>query len=323
MFNPFTSRPRNRRRDGDFTLDVRLNAEADGPPRRRRVWWLKPALVLVLAGAAWFGGGALIQLGKERWLYHIPSLALRDLPVVRDGVITAGEIRRLAGINVGRNILTVDPYTVRQQLLRHPRIEDARLELEFPGTMRLTVRERVPVARLMLPSVGGRETYLLVDDLGHVMAPFETGRAPAEIIESEAALPLLTGTSAVGVAPGHTLQGPLTLAGLKLLATFGEAPISTETELASVDVSTAGLLSVVTTRGAQVALLPTGFERQLQQWLGVHRRSTELRRAISSLDLSVAHHPPLRWVELTASPTNEPPVRPTRPKRKPPQRRHA
>ena len=94
MFNPFTGRPRNRRRNGDFTLDVRLNAETEGPPRRRRVWWLKPLLLLVLAGTAWFGGSALIRIGKERWLYHIPSLALRELPVVRDGVITDTEIRR-------------------------------------------------------------------------------------------------------------------------------------------------------------------------------------------------------------------------------------
>lgn len=322
MLNPFTGRPRNRRRDGDFTLDVRLNAETDGPPRRRRVWWLKPALLLVLAGTAWFVGGELIQAGKERWLYHIPSLALRNLPVERDGVITAAEIRRLAGIAVGRNILTVDPYTVRQQLLRHPRIEDARLELEFPDTLRITVRERVPVARLMLPPVAGRETFLLVDDLGHVMAPFESGRAPAEIIEGEAALPLLTGTSALDVAPGHTLPGSLTLAALKLFATFGEAPISTEAEIASIDVSTPGLLTVVTTRGAQISLLPDGLERQLQQWLGVHRRSAELRKAIGSFDLTVANHPPLRWVEMASSSTNEPPVRPSRPKRKPPQRRH-
>ncbi len=322
MFNPFTGRPRNRRRNGDFTLDVRLNAETEGPPRRRRVWWLKPLLLLVLAGTAWFGGSALIRIGKERWLHHIPSLALRELPVVRDGVITETEIRRLAGITVGRNILTVDPYSVRQQLLRHPRIDDARLELEFPDTLRLTVRERVPVARLMLPPVAGRENFLLVDDLGHVMAPFEKGRAPAEIIESEAVLPLLTGTSAVGVAPGHVLSGSLTLAALRLLTTFGEAPISAEAEIASVDVSTPGLLTAVTTHGAQVALLPGAFERQLQQWLGVHRRSAELRRAIGSLDLSVANHPPLHWVEMATSSTNEPPARPTRPKRKPPQRRH-
>jgi hypothetical protein len=325
MFNPFTSRPRNRRRDGDFTLDVRLNAdaEADGPPRRRRVWWLKPALLLVLAGVAWLGGGALIREAKERWLHHIPSLALKDLPVARDGVITAAEIRRLAGIAVGRNILTVDPYSVRQQLLRHPRIEDARLELEFPDTLRITVRERVPVARLMLPPVAGKETYLLVDDLGHVMAPFEAGRAPAEVIEGEAMLPLLTGASAVGIAPGHTLPGGHTLAALRLLATFGEAAISTEADIAAVDVAVPGLLTVVTTRGAQITMTPGNFERQFQQWHGVQRRSAELRRAIGSLDLSVANHPPLRWVEPASSSTNEPPSRPVRPKRKPPQRRHA
>ncbi len=323
MFNPFNPKPRNRRRNSDFTLDVRLNSDTPGTPRRRRIWWLKPALVLGFAGAVWLGGGSLVQVVKERWLYHIPSLALRQLPVERDGVLTAPEIRRLAGIAPGRNILTVDPYHVRQQLLRHPRIEDARLALEFPDTLRITVRERVPVARLMLPSVGGVETFLLVDDLGHVMAPFEHGRAPAEVIEAEAGLPLLAGTTAAGVAPGHTLAGAHILAGLRMLAEFAEAPIATETEIAAVDVSAPGLLMVHTTRGAQITLTPGNLPEQFQQWLGVQRRSAELRRAIGSLDLSVAKHPPLRWVEMANATTNEPPARPIRPKRKPASRRPA
>lgn len=323
MFNPFSAKPRNRRRDGDFTLDVRLNADTESAPRRRRVWWLKPALLLVLAAGAWFGGGAAVQLCRERWLYHIPSLALKNLPVSCDGVISASEIRRLAGVTVGRNVLTIDPYQVRQQLLRHPRIEDARLELEFPDTLRITVRERWPIARLMLPPVGGRETFLLVDETGRVMAPFEPGRAPAEAVQSEATLPLLTGIPVVGVAPGHALTGNQTLAGLRLLAAFSETPLAAEADLASVDVGAAGLLTVVTTRGAQITMTPGNFGRQFQQWQAVHRRSAELRRAIGSLDLSVVNHPPLKWVELAAAPTNEVPARPLRPKRKSPVRRHA
>jgi hypothetical protein len=323
MFNPFSAKPRNRRRDGDFTLDVRLNADTEPAPRRRRVWWLKPALLLVLAAGAWFGGGVAVQLCRERWLYHIPSLALKNLPVACDGVISAAEIRRLAGVTVERNVLTLDPYQVRQQLLRHPRIEDARLELEFPDTLRITVRERWPIARLMLPPVGGRETFLLVDETGRVMAPFEPGRAPVEVVQGEATLPLLTGIPVVGVAPGHALTGDQTLAGLRLLAAFSETPLAAEADLASVDVSTAGLLTVVTTRGAQITMTPGNFGRQFQQWQAVHRRSAELRRAIGSLDLSVANHPPLKWVELAAAPTNEVPVRPLRPKRKSPVRRHA
>jgi hypothetical protein len=322
MFNPFTSSPRNRRRDSDFTLDVRLGAETGAPPRRRRAWWVRPVLLLVVALLLWFGGGALVELGRERWLHHIPALALREIPVTRDGVITEDEIRRLANVEAGRNILTLDPYSIRQRLLRHPRIEDARLELIFPGTMRITVRERVPVARIMLPPLAGTRTFLLVDDLGRVMAPFEKGRAPDEIILGEAALPMLAGITAVGLAPGHQMDNPNALAALRMLARFDISPMAAEADITSVDVAVPGLLTVLTTRGTQITLLPDQFERQLQQWFGVHLRSLELRRAIGTLDLSVANNPPLRWIDASST-TNEPPVRSTRPKRRPPQRRHA
>lgn len=303
-------------------METRLSAETGDTLRRHRLpWWAKPLGLLVFAVVVWFGGGALLALARERWLHHIPALALREIPVARDGVITADEIRRLAGIELGCNILTVDPYAVRQRLLRHPRIEEARLELEFPSTLRISVRERVPVARVMLPPLGGTQSFLLVDDLGRVMAPFERGRAPVEIIQAEAALPMLAGITAVGIAPGHQMENPNVLAALRFLALFDAAPIAAEADVTSVDVAVPGLLTVLTSRGAQITLVPDRFEHQLQQWFGVHLRSLELRRAIGTLDLSVANNPPLRWIDFSPS-TNEPPVRPVRPKRRPPQRRH-
>lgn len=318
MFNPFASTPRNRRRDRGFTLDVRTPDDT-AAPRRRRSWGWRLVVLAVLGCAAWFGGGALVDLARVNWVYKIEALALRQIPVECDGVVTADEIRRLAGVPLGRNVLTIDPYAVRQKLLRHPRIADARLEVEIPDTLRITVRERLPVARLMLPTVAGSQLFLLVDESGRVVAPFEPGRAPADIIESEAGLPVLAGVTSVGVAPGHTLRHPQSLAALQFLTQFERSPMAGVAAVASVDAGVPGLLHVLTLGGARITLLTGQFERQLLQWYAVHLKGAEIGRAIGTLDLSVAGNPPLRWVE-SPSPTNEAPVRPNRPPRRTPRR---
>ena len=318
MFRLFQNSSRNRRRDAGYRLFAETG-EGALVPRTRRPWWFKPLLSMALLATLWFGGNLVWQTARDRWLNQIDALALRQLIVTRDGVLTEEEIRRLAGVQPGRNVLTIDLYVLRQRLLRHPRIEEATVRLEFPDTLRIGVRERVPVARVLLPSAGDVQGYFLLDDTGHVLIPFERGHAPVEIVEAEAALPLLNGMTAVTFSAGQTVMDQRVLAALKLIAGFDASAMAGVTELLSVDIASPGVLVVLSNQGARVTLAGEDFDRQLREWRAVHEQAIARGHAIGTLDLSVRGNAPLKWIEASAAPASAPdPIPKTvRPNRKP------
>ncbi|MEN9674146.1 MAG: Cell division protein FtsQ [Verrucomicrobiota bacterium] len=318
------NRNRNRRRgrggESGFAMAARTGARAVA-----RRWWLRPVLFTLVAVGLYVGTGWGVKLAREHWLHRIDRLALKHIEVSRDGLLSDEEIRDLAGVQIGRNALTVDPYRVRERLRRHPRVEDAQIRLDFPDTLRISVRERVPVARLMLPRIGSAEACLLVDDLGFVFLPFRRGAVPAEVIESESALPTLLGVNAVGAATGRPIVDPQVTAALKLLALFDQSPLATLADVVNVDVGDSPVLTVLTRAGSRVTLASgRDFEDQLLKWYSVYQHGLASGFMIDTLDLSITNHPPLRWVTsgLPQSPTNSVlPGRDSRPKRKP-NRRH-
>ncbi|MFM7804065.1 MAG: cell division protein FtsQ/DivIB, partial [Verrucomicrobiota bacterium] len=157
----FSITRKNRRRDDDFVFAVRSGAHGSGGKATRVRWWVKPMVGLVALVAFGIGGRLGMQVVQDHWLHRIGGLAIRHIAVSREGLLGEDEVRRLTGVDPGRNALTVDLYQVRQSLLRHPRIEEARVEIEFPDVLRVSVRERVPVARLVLPPLGSAQAYYL------------------------------------------------------------------------------------------------------------------------------------------------------------------
>ncbi|HRI16193.1 MAG TPA: FtsQ-type POTRA domain-containing protein [Verrucomicrobiota bacterium] len=311
---------RNRRRDSDLALWVRLPAETPKGGRRAfriRGWWIGLALLaLVGVGSTWG-----VRVLQDRWLYRMERLALTHLVVRREGLLPEDELRRLSGIELGRNVLTVDLYQVRQRLLRHPRVEEAWVEIEFPDTLRITVRERVPVARIVLPQLGSAQAYYLVDDLGAVFLPFRRGEAPPDVLEAEAALPNLVGIGLTGIVSGSRFSDARVLAALKLLTTFERSPLITMADVVEVDVSDSSSLTLLTRGGSKITVAnERDFDRQLTEWYSVHQFGLRQGLAISSLDLSVTNHPPLRWAD-PGTVVPEPVSRPRSTLRKP-VRRH-
>lgn len=320
MIHRTENKGRNRRKgrggESGFTMAARTGAGAGS-----RLWWLRPLFYIGVAVGLYLGGGWGMKMAREHWLHRIDRLALKHIIITRDGILSEVEIRDLAGVQVGQNALTVAPYQVRERLRRHSRIEDAQILLDFPDTLKISVRERVPVARLMLPRIGSAEAYLLVDDLGFVFLPFRRGAVPAEIIESEAALPTLLGINAIGTATGRPMGDPQVIAALKMMAFFDQSPLATLADVVNVDVGDSPVLTVLTRAGSRVTLASgRRFDDQLMKWYSVHQYGMASGQMIDTLDLSITNHPPLRWVDpgqAHPSTNSAPPARELRPKRKP------
>jgi cell division septal protein FtsQ len=299
-----------RRRSAGQTLMARLKSESGDRPRP---WFVRllirtaflAALTGMVAVAAWWL--------RDHWVYRIPALAIQEIVVEVDGVLAPEEVRRLSGVKIGRNILTVDLPALRDRLERHPRIATAKLVVEFPGTLSIHIRERFPLAAVEPLAGSGLRARYLLDDSGHVILPLNPAAAPAPAVAAEEALPRIVGRlSSVGETDQETL------AALELLRAYERLAAGTLPEIASVDVSTPGLLVVTITDGAEVSFgAVTGtFDSQLRRWSDVRRQLAVVgeTRTLRTLDLSVSQNAPIRWVESSpnqpASGTQDPPIRP-------------
>lgn len=327
MFNLFKSSDA-RRREPEFRLEAKLRSAAN-TQRRRAGLRLLPWLGLAALLAA--GTLALLGIARHQWLYRVPAFALTTIEVRREvGALSEAEILATAGIRRGMNTLALDLPSIQARLHRHPRVERAELRRELPGTLRLVIHERFPVARVR-PSNSTTNNaafqldgYYLLDDTGFTLMPFRPGQASQETLEAEAALPVVVGAVTTDFVPGRPITHENTLSALRLLSAFEGSTMVGVTDILTVDVSQPGDLVVVTSTGSRITFgrrdFDPTFSVQLRRWQAVHQDSLRQNRIIGSLDVSVLNNAPLRWLEEG----QVPPPAPThpKPKRVKPPRRH-
>ena len=324
MYHPFQS-SRNRRREPEHRLEARLRSAAN--TRRRRAglrllpWLLIVALVLG-------GGVALLGVARQQWLYRVPAFALKTIEIRRDGALSESEILATANLRPNLNTLALDLPALQARLHRHPRIERAEIRRELPGTLRINIHERFPVARVRPGNPNAQtqlDTFYLVDETGFTLMPFRPGRALADIIEAEATLPVLVGVATTNFIPGLAVQEVQTMSALRFLAAFETSVMAGLTEILTLDLSSADDIIATTSSGSRITFgrrnFDPDFSVQLRRWQAVHEDCTHQGRVIGTLDVSVMNNAPLRWLDLA----QVPPTLPSTPKvkRVKPARRHA
>ncbi|WP_344748309.1 cell division protein FtsQ/DivIB [Streptosporangium vulgare] len=128
-------------------------------------------------------------VGIAAWLvFFSPVLGVREIQVDGNAGLSAEQIRRAAEVPAGMPLATVDVAEVEGRIGRIPQVESVTVSRAWPGTLRVEVVERSPVA--VVP-VGERSA--LMDRHGMVTEVKDV--APP-------ALPVLR-----GVAPGTRGSG--------------------------------------------------------------------------------------------------------------------
>jgi cell division septal protein FtsQ len=310
--NIFGRSNENRRRPkGGTVLQAKLSADAssEGNPRLRR-WILRTSVTLVLAASVATGGWWV----REHWINRIPALAIREVVVEVDGVLSPDEVRRLAGVPLGRNILSVDLPQLRDRLQNHPRISSARIIAEFPGSLLIRVRERLPLVAVEPLAKNGLQARYLLDETGHLLLPLDPSSAPAEAVAAETALPVLLGYQ----AQRPTAQAD-TLRALEFLKTYESVAPGALPDIRSISIAEPGVLVVTTDTQAEVTFAARDYGTQLQRWSAILGQLRDLKesRTIQSLDLSVSQNSPIRWNDSpSTTPSSEAHERSGRPKPK-------
>jgi cell division protein FtsQ len=117
---------------------------------------------LKVALAVLAGGGVA---GAAAWVvFASPVLGVSRVVISGNAGVSSVDIRRAARVPDGEPLATVDLNAVRARIAARPPIEWARVERDWPGTLRVRVRERRPIA---VAPVGGKTA--LVDRYGVVI----------------------------------------------------------------------------------------------------------------------------------------------------------
>jgi POTRA domain-containing FtsQ-type protein len=138
----------------DLALDPALAPVEDAPflrperrtrvRQRRRGWTHRTVLALQV-------GAALLIAVSALWTGYSRVMASERLKVgkveVRGGhFLSEGEVRELLGPAVGENILGLDIDALKSRLRASPWVADATVSRTLPDTLRVEIRERVPLA---------------------------------------------------------------------------------------------------------------------------------------------------------------------------------
>jgi cell division septal protein FtsQ len=305
----FKRKARNRRLGRDHVLDVKLRSSQVRAARSRKLSLMLGGLFAIGFGlylAYRIGGWALDEL-----VYENNAFALQQLDVQTDGVISADQLRRWAGVKLEENLLALDLARVKRDLELVPLVQFASVERVLPHTLRIRVVEREPIAQVNVlrprPNTSPEVVVYQVDAAGWVMLPLDP-RQRAIALNNQPAdpVPLLDGLDSTQVQPGRRIEIHQVQAALQLIVAFEQSPMAGLVELKRIDVSAPETLLVTTGQGSEVTFRLTELDQQLRRWHDIDDMGHRLGKAIATLDLAVSNNVPVRWLEASALPPESP-----------------
>ncbi len=137
--------------------------------------------LFLVAGAAWLAVNSAL-------------FSLRWIRVSGNERMSVAEVERVAGVEMGQNLLRLATGSLRAHLESDPRIARATVRRNLPSTLSIEIKERVPVAAVRVSNRGDRWATLATD--GTVL----------QVGSARPALPWLRG-AVRSVAPGEVLSG--------------------------------------------------------------------------------------------------------------------
>lgn len=304
----FQSKPKNRRREREHLLDVKLRSQQLRAARFRFAGIACSCLFvcLVVAFVLWRGGEFLL----DRFLYENEAFSIKQIEVQTDGVIDPARIRAWAMIKSKQNLLALDLVKVKRDLELVPVIEEASVERVLPNTLKISVQERTPVAEIptvRLKQGGGYEQAVYhIDGNGYIFEPLDPRYRANPLEPAQEKLPVISGVDARELRAGRKVESRQLLGALEMLAEFDHSLMLGLVELHRIDLGIPEILHVYTGQGSEVFFALEQFDQQMRRWRMVHDKTQTWGKAIGSLDLSIANNLPLRLVEATPGNTPQP-----------------
>ena len=295
-------RSKSKKLERQWLLDVRSRS---GPLKALRLRMAVNALaisagIVLVLFVSWKGGEYLV----DQYVYTNPSFAIDRIDLQTDGIIPLEQIQAWANVRSGQNLLALDLSRIKRDLELVPLIESAAVERILPRHLIIRVREREPIARVIVFDARSSDALLkpspvYLDEHGMVIPPLLRTLNTLAFDNATQFVPTITGISAAAFRPGHIVDSASVLGALQWIRAFQRSEMSGHVEIRSIDVSSPAAMLVSTEQGNEVTFSYRSFETQLARWRGIHDLAQRRTRALASLDLAVTNYVPAVLIDLT------------------------
>jgi cell division protein FtsQ len=260
--------------------------EANKKPRRRarkskgkrrfgprlQAWMQRLSLVtgiIVVISAS-----VLVAWGLRRYLRSSPRFAVRTVQVEGNQRRTPHQIAKLAGIETGRNVFTVEEEVAQSLVEADPWIETAEVSVELPNQVTIVVIEHEARA---LAAIDGR--LYLVDNEGEVFKTLEPGD-PQD-------LPVVTGVTSDAINRDREAVAKRVRRALELASDLGRQKIAKRYPVQEVHLEEDGSVTVVVgTEGVSLVFGRPPFRRKVAKAERILEELTyrKVKKAVMFLD---------------------------------------
>lgn len=277
----------NRRRGAsrDQLLMVSARNSDKGRDRAHKVG----ALVLLLvaaAGSVWAAVSGANLLGE--WLFvRNDKFIIQRLDLQSTGRLQPSHLREYAKVEEGMNLFALNIDQVRQDLESVPLVRSAEVWRDLPDRLVVRVTERMALAR-MAEGAGGFP--LAVDQDGYVLGP-SAGRP---------SLPLISGVSERGLAPGSVVREATVVDALHALQLCDDSKLGAVIKIHTIDVRHPDYLDIRLTSGTRVLMGRDQLRFRLDKLAELLRTSAELGQDMVTADLTVDRNFPVEYRPTSA-----------------------
>jgi cell division protein FtsQ len=200
-----------------------------------------------------------------------PQFVVQDIVIENsDNLITKEVINDILNIKAGETLLNISPKKTLQILKKDPDIEDVQAERIFPGTLKISIKERLPYAKL---NIDGK-TYL-IDKSGVILGRERQCRD----------IPVISGCFQTAPVPGEIYKDNILKNILDVLYIGENMGWGNFIEITSIDVKSEKNIILHTRERILVRLNMDNLEERLKRLIAILEDSQKKEKIIKTVDL--------------------------------------
>lgn len=271
----------NFRRNRSRGASLMVSARSGGAKGRDRMHKFGALLLLAVAaaGTVWAARAGLTRAGEHLFSQN-DRFTIAQIELTTNGTLPLSNLREYAGVAEGQNLFAIDIEQIARNIERTPRVRSAEVRRVLPDKLVIRVQERMALARL---AEGATGLPMAVDRDGFVLGP-SVGRG----------LPIISGVSESGLAPGSVVRDAKTLDALHALEVCEQTKLGALLRIQAINVKHPDYLDLALASGARVDLGRERIEWRLEKLADLIATHRELGMELEYADLTVDRNFPVR-----------------------------
>ena len=231
-----------------------------------------------------------ITFALDHVLYNNPHYVLDKIEIEPPGRFSEHLIRERTGLEPGQNLWTLNLRQITHDLEKLPSVSSAKVERHFPNKITITLKERVPVVKIVGLNVdlGTREEFYL-DSQCVVLKPRSDEAVPL--------MPEIIGLSDAELEPGMKLEQSSLTRAMEILDAIEHSRLHTTIDIRTINLSDPLYITMVTRQDMSITFRPDCIDQQLARLLQIVEYPDFQTRQIRSVDLTPDINVPVTFAE--------------------------